>query len=99
MELFGSYEDLRTFIEQIKASVKPFVINTIEISREKKEGAQQREDEVQATIELFAYTLLNPLDKTENRNYNFMEYSMSTRTLLNPLKTSKIRLIINSRKL
>lgn len=87
LELFGSYEDLRTFIEQIKASVKPFVINTIEISpREKKEGAQQREDEVQATIELFAYTLLNPLDKTENRNYNFMEYEYEYKNPFKPIE-------------
>ncbi|MBZ4669386.1 MAG: hypothetical protein JG775_2539 [Defluviitaleaceae bacterium] len=85
LELFGSYEDLRVFIEQIGASVKPFVINTIEITpREKGKDSEYQEDEVQAKIELLAYILLNPSER-ENSNYNFMEYEYKYKNPFKPM--------------
>ncbi|WP_058485239.1 type 4a pilus biogenesis protein PilO [Defluviitalea phaphyphila] len=79
LEVFGNYEDLKTFVEQLKSSIKFFTIRKIEISP--KEDSEY----VQANIDLYTYTVLNNDNKENNiSNYNFMEYDYEYK---NPFKT------------
>lgn len=93
LELFGNYDDLKTFIEQVRASLNPFVINTIEITpRENEKDHKHQEEAVQAKIELLAYTLLNPLEKNTDVNYNFMEYEYKYKNPFRPMASIENRI-------
>ena len=88
IELYGQYEDLKTLIEQIKASIKPFVIGKIEITPREEEASNTPEDNIQANIELYTYALLNNArDVVDGLNYNFMEYEYEYKNPFKPLET------------
>lgn len=101
MEVVGEYESLKVFLEQIKTSIKPFIIRKLDmqLNTEKEENrfldnflygksSDEEKKYVSAIIELSTYALNdNQLNDDEITNYNFMEYNYEYDNPFEQLKT------------